>query len=135
VFAAVAVAATITGTGNAGNDRIFANLGVDTTFGGDGNDDLWALHRGDVTAPGDPVGDSLTGGNGNDRFHTFDGERDVISCGEGRDRVIGDVHDQIADATPANPNGSCERVTRTQAESPAEEDKTQSPPEDDKENS
>jgi len=86
-----------------------------------------------VTAPGDTAGDSLTGGNGNDRFHTFDGEVDRISCGAGRDRVIGDIYDEIVDATPADPNGSCEKVTRTQAESPREEDKTQSPPEDDRE--
>lgn len=47
--------------------------------------------------------------------------------------MISDLYDEIVDATPANPNGSCEKVTRTQAESPREEDKTQSPPEDDRE--
>ena len=108
---------------------------MDKSFGGDGNDDLWALHRGDVSAPGDTVADELTGGNGNDTFHVFDGEADKVTCEAGNDRVIADIYDVITDATPENPNGSCERVTRTQPESDSEENRTQSPEEDSKENS
>lgn len=107
--------------GGPGRDRILANKGVDTISGGDGNDDLWALSRKDVTGPGDTVGDTLDGGVGNDRFHTYDGETDRIACGAGNDRVIADLYDAIADATPENPNGSCERVTRSQSESDAHE--------------
>src|SRR3954454_3313096 len=101
--------------GGAGNDRIFANLGVDTTYGEDGNDDLWALARGDVSAAAgqiDQTGDTLDGGNGDDRFHTRDGEVDHITCGEGRDVALLDNVDVIADATADNPNGSCEKVIR-----------------------
>ena len=100
-------------TGGAGADRIFANLGADQSFGGNGNDDLWALARGDVAAPGDPSGDALTGGDGDDTFHTRDGEVDRIDCGNGTDTALLDQFDLIVDATPANPNGSCERVVRS----------------------
>jgi Ca2+-binding RTX toxin-like protein len=101
--------------GGPGNDKIFANLGQDTTYGEDGNDDLWALARGDVqAAPGqvDQTGDTLDGGNGNDRFHTRDGEVDRITCGPGRDVALLDNVDVITDATAENPNGSCEKVVR-----------------------
>jgi len=119
--------------GGAGDDTIFANLGQDVTQGGDGNDDLWALARGDVT-PGaggavDQVGDTLDGGNGNDTFHTRDGEVDRITCGPGVDTALLDQIDVITDATAANPNGSCERVVR-KAPKPREsrtEDAQQSP--------
>lgn len=116
--------------GGDGADRIFANQGVDTIDGGNGNDDLWALSRKDVTGPGDTTGDTLIGGAGDDRFHTYDGEADRITCGEGRDRVIADVYDVIADATPENPNGSCEHVTRTRPESDKQEGATEAPSED-----
>ena len=99
--------------------------------GGDGNDTLWALARGDV-APGpgvDQVGDRLDGGAGNDTFRTRDGEVDRITCGDGEDRALLDQVDVITDATAANPNGSCERVVR-KAPKPHEsatEDAQQSP--------
>src|SRR5947208_3494544 len=112
----VAVAATINGgpgnerlrgtnapdliNGNGGNDRIFANLGNDTTYGEDGNDDLWALARGDVQGPNDTNGDTLDGGNGNDTFHTRDGEVDKITCGPGNDTALLDTVDVITDSTP-----------------------------------
>jgi hypothetical protein len=104
--------------GGPGNDRIFANLGQDTSYGGDGNDDLWALARGDVQAgvggsgSVDQTGDTLDGGNGDDRFHTRDGEVDRITCGPGNDVALLDNVDVITDATAANPNGSCEKVIR-----------------------
>ena len=122
-------------SGGGGNDRIFANLGQDRSFGGDGNDDLWALARGDVTMLGDPLGDALAGGDGNDRFHVRDGEVDAVDCGAGNDRVIADQFDLILGATPANFNGSCERVTRrsVQPGADAQENRLQSPAEDRKE--
>ena len=46
-------------------------------------------------------------------IHTRDGEPDVVTCGEGaHDRARLDMVDVISDATPENPNGSCERVDR-----------------------
>lgn len=123
-----------TQNGGAGDDVIFANVGQDTSSGGDGGDVLWAMARKDV-APGpgvDQVGDTLDGGNGNDRFRTRDGEVDRITCGAGdRDRAILDQVDVITDATAENPNGSCERVDRRAPRSrgSAEEDANEAPAE------
>ena len=71
----------------------------------------------------------------NDTFRVRDGEADLINCGNGRDdRVFADQLDVIVDATPANANGSCERVVRSSVpDSDAEENRTQSPKEDGKE--
>jgi len=112
--------------GGAGNDVIFANEGVDTSFGGDGNDVLWALARKDVK-PGpngevDQVGDTLAGGNGDDRFRTRDGEVDRITCGPGQDVARLDNVDVITDATAEKPNGSCEKVERANPEPSSPED-------------
>ena len=85
-----AAPATTARTAATATTSIFANRGVDTSSGGDGNDVLWALARGDV-APGpgvDQVGDTLDGGNGNDIFRTRDGEVDRITCGAGNDRAL-----------------------------------------------
>lgn len=119
--------------GGGGNDVIFANRGVDTSVGGAGNDTLWALSRKDVT-PGpdgevDQVGDTLDGGEGNDRFLTRDGEVDRITCGEGRDRAFLDEIDVITDATVEDPNGSCEKVRRgaPKAKDSRSEDRQESP--------
>jgi hypothetical protein len=79
--------------GRAGNDRLFGGRGRDLLVGGAGRD----LAR---------------GGRGNDRIRMRDGERDRITCGRGRDRAVLDSADKILDARPADPDGSCERVTR-----------------------
>jgi Ca2+-binding RTX toxin-like protein len=83
---------------------IFANRGRDHEDGGDGPDRLWALSRFDVESIGDPNGDELSGGNGNDRFRVRDGEVDLVHCGEGTDRVKADQFDQI--------DNDCEHVDR-----------------------
>ena len=98
--------------GGTGNDTIYANLGADVSVGGDGNDTLWALARADVTGPGDMVGDTLDGGNGDDVLRTRDGEADKITCGAGNDKAFLDTADVITDATAENANGSCEFVGR-----------------------
>ena len=98
--------------GGPGNDTIYANLGADVSVGGDGNDTLWALARADVTGPGDMVGDTLDGGNGDDVLRTRDGEADKVTCGAGNDKAFLDTADVITDATPENANGSCEFVQR-----------------------
>jgi len=122
--------------GGAGNDTIYANLGNDTSYGGEGDDTLWALARGDVktdpTHPNgevDTAGDTLDGGPGNDTFRTRDGEADKITCGDGDDTALLDTVDVIADATAANPNGSCETVVRKapKVKDSASEDAQQAP--------
>jgi undecaprenyl-diphosphatase len=108
-----------TENGGNGNDRMFANQGADTLDGGPGNDRLFALAQVDVPNPGV---DTVRGGDGNDVIRTSDGEADVVNCGLGSDRAILDIYDVIEDATPANPNGSCERVVRV---SPSPQDQAQ----------
>ena len=66
-------------------------------------------------ARADGTGDTLNGGPGNDTFRTRDGQPDKIDCGPGIDVVFADFKDIIVDATPANANGSCERVVRKRA--------------------
>ena len=95
--------------------------------GGDGDDVLWALSRKDVTAIGDPDGDDLTGGPGNDRFRVRDGEVDLVHCGDGRDTVLADQFDQV--------DNDCERVLRRDVTSldqvdDQEENSTENPPQD-----
>jgi Ca2+-binding RTX toxin-like protein len=94
--------------GGDGNDRIFANRGVDESFGGEGNDRLWAMARRDVdtSAGPDTNGDTLHGELGNDRFHTRDGEQDVIDCGAGEDVVQADTVDVVTT--------DCETVKRAE---------------------
>lgn len=118
--------------GGQGDDVIYANQGRDRSFGGPGDDVLWALARADVTAPGDPEGDELDGGAGNDTFRVRDGEVDKITCGPGFDRVYADQYDVITDATEADPTGSCELVQRKDAKGSSDraEQRQQTQPED-----
>jgi hypothetical protein len=76
--------------------------------------------------------DTLHGGPGNDTLHLRDGEADRADCGDGNDVALLDTKDVIVDATPENPNGSCETVIR-RAPHPREdkgENKQESPRED-----
>ena len=111
---------------------MFANRGVDTSYGGAGDDALWALARGDVTALGDPIGDALHGDGGDDRFRTRDGEVDRIECGAGNDTALLDPFDVIVDASTSDADGSCERVERAEPRTGEDgpENGTESPPED-----
>jgi RTX calcium-binding nonapeptide repeat (4 copies) len=80
--------------GRAGNDRLEGGVGHDRLFGDNGADLLiGGLGR-----------DRLVGGKGGDRFRARDGERDVIDCGAGLDRVLADRRDRIS--------RNCERRTR-----------------------
>ena len=121
-------------SGGPGDDTIFANRGVDTTSGGPGNDTLFALARRDVHGRHDTTGDTVRGDDGNDTIRVRDGEQDVVNCGPGTDTAFLDFKDRIEDATPANPNGSCEVVQRARpnrADS-RQEDATEEPAEDKK---
>ena len=91
---------------------VLANLGRDVSDGGPGDDRLYALALRDVTGPGDLAGDVVRGGAGDDRLFTRDGELDVVSCGLGLDVARLDAVDVIEGATPAAPDGDCERIRR-----------------------
>ena len=68
---------------------------------------------------GGPGNDRLAGGRGKDKLDGGPGDdilrgrlpkADEITCGDGNDVAIISRRDVITDATPENPNGSCETV-------------------------
>jgi Ca2+-binding RTX toxin-like protein len=75
-------------------DRIDGGKGRDRLNGGDGADVL----------TGGPGRDKLFGGSGNDTLRARDGERDLVSCGKGKDRVTADRKDAVV--------SDCEKVSR-----------------------
>ena len=97
-------------TGGAGNDRVYAGRGRDHVEGGDGDDVLFARAGKDVEGRGDRDGDRVQGGAGDDVAVTRDGERDHVSCGDGRDSVRADFKDRV--------DASCETVERRAALDP-----------------
>jgi RTX calcium-binding nonapeptide repeat (4 copies)/Calcineurin-like phosphoesterase len=112
--------------GGHGPDRVFGGRGDDRISGGSGRDTLLG-GRGDDRILGGPHRDLLIGGRGRDtlsagggpdRVIARDGRRDRIACGPGRDRAALDAADVIVGATAANPDGSCEEVTRTTGPAP-----------------
>jgi Ca2+-binding RTX toxin-like protein len=76
---------TILGAG--GNDTLLGGAGDDRIDGGPGNDII----------TGGSGADHLFGGPGSDTIYAADGERDVVDCGEGNDRVIVDSTDKTVD--------------------------------------
>ncbi len=58
-----------------------------------------------MDGPDDQTGDTVRGGNGDDRIAVRDGERDVVNCGPGIDKALLDFKDVVED-------GSCEVVSR-----------------------
>lgn len=72
--------------GLAGDDGIRGGAGADLLVGGRGRD-------------------VFAGGDGNDRIFARDGEVDRVACGSGRDRVVADAQDRVAE--------DCEVVVRS----------------------
>jgi hypothetical protein len=97
--------------GRSGDDELHGGRGVDVLLGGRGQDDL-------AGGPGDDAlldrsgRDELRGGPGDDIFSARDSTPDRISCGSGRDVVVADPRDHVAD--------DCELVYRTPDETPKE---------------
>lgn len=75
---------TILGLG--GNDALLGGAGDDRIEGGAGNDVI----------TGGAGADTLLGGAGSDTIYAADGERDVVDCGDGRDRAVVDSVDKVA---------------------------------------
>jgi len=72
--------------GSALRDVLSGRGGADRLSGGGGDDSLTGGSGRDV----------LDGGSGDDVLLARDGERDVVRCGAGSDRVVADRHDSIA---------------------------------------
>jgi hypothetical protein len=78
--------------GDIGSDRLHGGAAGDT-LSGQSHDDYLDGRRGR---------DTLSGGSGDDVVVSNDDARDIVSCGSGTDRVVGDHLDAIA--------SDCERV-------------------------
>ena len=86
--------------GGEGNDNVVGGKGSDNVVGGDGND---LLSETDVSLREDSR-DKLAGGDGGDVIQVFNEPafKDLVSCGDGFDRVMADGKDAVAK--------DCERV-------------------------
>jgi hypothetical protein len=99
---AAALAATISGTNRA--DHLRGTPKADSLFGRGGNDLIAGLAENDLL-DGGPGRDTLLGGTGADRIAaSYDGARDVVRCGPGRDLVDADPVDRVG--------SDCEVVAR-----------------------
>jgi len=77
--------------GTAKGDLIFAKGGNDVVHGLGGND----IIVGDVPFSAHPGKDRLFGGPGRDFIDSYDGRRDLVNGGPGRDRGVTDRHDRV----------------------------------------
>ena len=77
--------------GTAKGDLIFAKSGNDVVRGLGGDD----IIVGDVPFSAHPGKDRLFGGPGRDFMNSYDGRRDVVNGGPGRDRGVFDRHDRV----------------------------------------
>ena len=84
--------------GGSGNDEILGGLGVDNILGEEGNDLVADGPDGDFAT------DTLSAGDGNDVVEVFTdpASKDLVSCGDGFDRVFANRKDVVAP--------DCERV-------------------------
>jgi Ca2+-binding RTX toxin-like protein len=73
-------------TGDVSPETLTGGAGDDTIRGGGGNDVI-SGQGGDDTIFGGAGKDTVSGGPGNDIFHTADGIKDSINCGDGNDNT------------------------------------------------
>ena len=90
-------------SGGAGDDRLFGGAGDDVVSGGDGKDQIEEIAGSDRVSGGggsDEItvkrgGASVDAGAGNDEVVAFNGKRDTIACGAGRDTAYVDAIDKV----------------------------------------
>jgi Ca2+-binding RTX toxin-like protein len=78
--------------GGPGNDAVFGGKGSDNMVGGEGNDLLFECCLREFSK------DTLSGGSGNDVIDVSHkpAVQDVVTCGDGFDRVLSDRADRVA---------------------------------------
>jgi hypothetical protein len=82
--------------GGSGFDDALAGLGGNDTLSGGAGDDVIEGGPGNDVITGGPGADRLLGDVGSDTIYAADGERDVVDCGAGRDRVVADPFDRVS---------------------------------------
>jgi hypothetical protein len=109
-FVAVGAAGAATIRGTLGPDRLVGTVAPDVIFGRAGADTLDGRGGADLL-DGGPGRDVLLGDAGADRLATdYDGARDTVRCGAGRDLAVADLEDVVG--------ASCETVTRRLSRDP-----------------
>ena len=107
---AVGGAGAVTIRGTLGPDRLVGTPSSDVIFGRAGADTLEGRGAADLV-DGGPGRDLLLGGPGDDRLAAaYDGARDTVRCGAGRDLAVADLEDAVG--------ASCETVTRRLSRDP-----------------
>jgi hypothetical protein len=89
------VGRTLLGTGD--SDQLVGSAGSDVLVGGNGADELRGRNSPDRLVGGRGF-DRLRSGRGDDRIYARDREQDQIRCGGGRDIVLSDRQDRIAES-------------------------------------
>jgi hypothetical protein len=108
VLAGTATAKTIVGT--ARGDTLSGTSRADTILGRAGNDRITGGRGADFLSGG-PGRDALAGGDGPDRISVeYDGARDRVTCGRGRDVITADTIDVVG--------ADCELVSRRLSRDP-----------------
>jgi len=112
------------------DDDIQGMGGNDTLLGGAGDDQLDGGNGGDVITGGAGA-DKIFGGAGSDTIYAADGERDVIDCGDGRDRAVVDTVDivkncEVVQTASSSGSGGGSTPTPTPTPTPPGDD-TKSP--------
>lgn len=92
LLAAAGAAMAVDLNGTNGPDTLVGTSGVDRISGKGGNDRIAGLAGNDVLVGGSGL-DRVEGGVGDDLLQVRDGERDVTTCGPGRDKVVADQRD------------------------------------------
>lgn len=90
--------------GDQGDDDLCGDQGDDHLNGGPG-DDILKGGAGNDTLVGGKGHDDIEGDSGNDTINSRDGQRDVVTCGSGFDRVKADRKDKVS--------RTCESVKRS----------------------
>jgi len=80
--------------GGGGDDVLIGNGGPDTITGGKGDDRI-SGGEGNDYLDGGKGKDRIEGGAGSDTILVADGEKDIVDCGEGNDRVVSDSIDVL----------------------------------------
>jgi hypothetical protein len=93
-------------SGGGGDDLIKGQRSIDSLNGGAGNNDIYAGPRDERAR------DTVVGGRGKDfvQFFNRPAAKDVVNCGEDRDRVVADSEDVLSD---------CERKRRPKGRDPS----------------